>query len=108
MAAMITLAANAALAANAQVIRVLRLVGAQDAYHRRAFVRRFTLRAQPGRRSGCWPEWSAWLLLPSADAAGGFLTGLGFQGQGWLCRWPCRPWRRWSPGPPPAPPRCAS
>jgi cell division transport system permease protein len=24
--------------------------------------------------------------LPSADAAGGFLTGLGFQGVGWL--WP--------------------
>jgi cell division transport system permease protein len=24
--------------------------------------------------------------LPSADAAGGFLTGLGFQGAGWL--WP--------------------
>jgi cell division transport system permease protein len=24
--------------------------------------------------------------LPSADAAGGFLTGLGFQGTGWL--WP--------------------
>jgi cell division transport system permease protein len=25
-------------------------------------------------------------LLPSADAAGGFLTGLGFQGAGWI--WP--------------------
>ena len=36
MAAMIILAANAALAANAQVIRVLRLVGARDAYIARA------------------------------------------------------------------------
>ncbi|MBD3766185.1 MAG: cell division protein FtsX, partial [Rhodobacterales bacterium] len=46
MAAMITLAAQAALAANGQVIRVLRLVGARDAYIARAFVRRFTLRAR--------------------------------------------------------------
>ena len=44
-AAMITLATQAALAANGQVIRVLRLVGAKDTYIARAFVRRFTLRA---------------------------------------------------------------
>ncbi len=41
-AAMITLAAQAALAANAQVIAVLRLVGARDGYIAQAFVRRFT------------------------------------------------------------------
>ena len=52
MAAMITLAANAALAANAQVIRVLRLVGARDSYIARAFVRRFTLRALAGAAVG--------------------------------------------------------
>ena len=84
---MITLAANAALAANAQVIRVLRLVGARDSYIARAFVRRFTLRALSGAavgtvaghdRRGC--------SCPSTDTAGGFLTGLGFQGLGWL--WP--------------------
>ncbi len=86
MAAMITLAANAALAANAQVIRVLRLVGARDAYIARAFVRRFTLRALTGAAAGTAAGMAAIASLPSADAAGGFLTGLGFQGAGWL--WP--------------------
>ena len=49
---MITLAANAALATNAQVIRVLRLIGARDTYIARAFVRRFTLRALSGAAIG--------------------------------------------------------
>lgn len=83
-AAMITLAANAALAANAQVIRVLRLVGARDAYIARAFVRRFTLRALGGAAAGTLAGLVAVGLLPAADEAGGFLTGLGFQGAGWL------------------------
>ena len=84
MAAMITLAANAALAANAQVIRVLRLVGAKDSYIARAFVRRFTLRAAGGALSGAVLGILGVALLPAQDAAGGFLTGLGFSGAGWL------------------------
>ena len=84
MAAMITLAANASLAANAQVIRVLRLVGARDIYIARAFVRRFTLRALTGAGVGALAGMAAVTLLPSAEAAGGFLTGLGFQGAGWF------------------------
>ena len=84
VAAMITLAANAALAANAQVIRVLRLVGARDAYIAKAFVRRFTLRAFWGAAAGTVAGMIGVALLPRADAAGGFLTGLGFQGAGWL------------------------
>lgn len=84
--AMIMLAAQAALAANAQVIRVLRLVGARDVYIARAFVRRFTLRALSGAAVGTVVGMCAILLLPRADTAGGFLTGLGFQGAGWL--WP--------------------
>lgn len=84
--AMITLAANAALAANKQVIRVLRLVGAQDIYIAQAFVRRFTLRALIGAAAGSLLGMLAILLLPSASVAGGFLTGLGFQGWHWL--WP--------------------
>ena len=83
-AAMITLAAQAALAANAQVIRVLRLVGAQDIYIARAFVRRYTLRAAWGAGAGTLAGLLAVLLLPSAETSGGFLTGLGFQGWGWL------------------------
>lgn len=85
-AAMITLAANAALAANSQVIRVLRLVGARDAYIARAFVRRFTLRALAGSAIGALAGLIGVWLLPAQDEAGGFLTGLGFQGAGWL--WP--------------------
>ena len=84
--AMITLAANAALAANKQVIRVLRLVGARDNYIAQAFVRRFTLRALAGAAAGSLLGMIAVALLPSATAAGGFLTGLGFQGWHWL--WP--------------------
>lgn len=85
-AAMITLAAQAALAANAQVIRTLRLVGARDTYIARAFVRRFTLRALAGAGAGTLAGLIAILLLPNASAEGGFLTGLGFQGLHWL--WP--------------------
>lgn len=85
-AAMITLAAQAALAANAQVIRVMRLVGAQDIYIAHAFVRRFTLRALIGAAIGTFAGLCAVLLLPSTDVAAGFLTGLGFQGAHWL--WP--------------------
>lgn len=84
MAAMITLAANASLAANAQVVRVLRLVGAKDSYIARAFVRRFTLRAFSGAAVGALAGLIGVALLPRADAAGGFLTGLGFTGFGWL------------------------
>lgn len=86
VAAMITLAANAALAANAQVIEVLRLVGATDSYIAQAFVRRFTLRALIGSAVGMALGMLGVMLLPAASAEGGFLTGLGFQGAGWL--WP--------------------
>ena len=84
MAAMITLAANAALSANAQVIRVLRLVGAKDSYIARAFVRRFTLRAASGALAGVALGMAGVAVLPAQDAAGGFLTGLGFAGLGWF------------------------
>ncbi|WP_128513886.1 cell division protein FtsX [Tabrizicola thermarum] len=84
MAAMITLAARAALATNAEVIRVLRLVGAKDSYIARAFVRRFTLRTLAGAAVGAAAGLLGVAALPAADAAGGFLTGLGFSGTGWL------------------------
>lgn len=83
-AAMITLAANAALAANLPVIRVLRLVGAKDSYIVRAFVRRFMVRALIGSLAGTGLAMIGIAFLPKADDAGGFLTGLGFQGLGWL------------------------
>lgn len=86
MGAMITLAANAALAANAQVIQVLRLVGATDAYIANAFVRRFTFRALAGAAFGALLGLIAVLLLPGSGDQPGFLTGLGFVGWHWV--WP--------------------
>lgn len=83
-ASMITLAAKAALAANGQVIRVLRLIGARDITIATAFVRRFTHRAAIGAAGGTFLGMIAIALLPDMSAAGGFLTGLGFQGWGWL------------------------
>lgn len=85
-AAMITLAAQAALASNEQVLRVMRLVGARDSYIVRAFVRRFTRRALMGAALGTALGMLAIALLPSAAQEGAFLTGLGFQGTSWL--WP--------------------
>lgn len=84
--AMITLAANAALAANGQVIRVLRLVGATDDYIGEAFIRRFTLRALLGAAAGTAIGALAMVLLPDPSDSGTFLTGLGFEGWHWL--WP--------------------
>lgn len=84
MAALITLSANAALAANAKVIGVLHLIGARDIFIARAFVRRFTGRTLQGAAAGTALGLLSIALLPGADTAGGFLTGLGFQGWGWL------------------------
>ena len=84
LGAMVTLAANASLAANGQIIRVLRLIGANDRYIARAFVRRFTLRSTFGAFIGVIFGAVAVWLLPEASLEGGFLTGLGFQGLEWL------------------------
>lgn len=84
MSAMITLAAHAALAANGQVITVLRLVGAQDIYIARAFTRRFTLRAILGAVMGTLLAVLALMLLPRDAAETTLLSGLGFSGASWL------------------------
>jgi cell division transport system permease protein len=84
--AMITLAAQSALAANGQVIRVLRLVGARDAHIARAFIRRFTLRALAGAALGTAAGVLGIAALPGADASSALLEGLGFSGRNWL--WP--------------------
>lgn len=84
VAVMVTLAANTALAANAQVIAVLRLVGATDRYIAQAFIRRFTLRAFGGAIIGTVLAMGAVSLLPEASDTAGFLTGLGFQGWHWF------------------------
>ena len=83
-AALITLAASAALAANARIIDVLRLVGARDAYIARAFVRRYTLRAAMGAAIGTVIGALAIAALPGEGDPGAFLTGLGFRGGEWF------------------------
>lgn len=83
MGGMITLAANAALAANSQIITVLRLVGARDTYIAGAFMRRFTRRAGAGALIGTGAGMLAVAMLPAGDTQS-FLTGFGFSGVGWL------------------------
>ncbi|WP_116085610.1 ABC transporter permease [Tropicimonas sp. IMCC34011] len=68
VAAMVALAAQAALAANARVIATLRLVGAEDAFIARAFVRRFTLRGLAGAGAGTLAAAVVLAMLPSAGA----------------------------------------
>ena len=84
IAAMITLAAQASLAANAQVIRVLRLVGARDTYIARAFVRRYTSRAGLGALVGVVVGAGATVLMPQGGSGDGILIGVGFVGAEWL------------------------
>ena len=85
-AAVVTLAAQASLSANGQVIRVMRLIGARDLTIATAFVRRLTRRTALGAAAGTLLGMLAVFALPSMNEAGGFLTGLGFSGWGWL--WP--------------------
>ncbi len=84
VAAMITLAAQASLAANVQVIRVLRLVGARDVYIARAFVRRYTLRALAGAAIGAVLGGLTLLALPQGDARESIFLGVGFVGAEWI------------------------
>lgn len=84
VAVLITLAAATALAANRQVIEVLRLVGAEDGWIARAFVRRFTLRTVIGAGAGAVAGMAAVALFPRRPETEGFLTALGFDGAEWL------------------------
>lgn len=81
----VALAASAALAANGQIIDVLRLVGAKDTWITKAFVRRFTARTLAGAAAGTIAALVSVLLFPSG-AETGILDALGFRGFEWL--WP--------------------
>lgn len=83
VAAIVTLASSAALASNAQVIRVLRLVGARDRFIARAFVRRMTRRAALGAALGTALGMGAMSVLPDAGTESAVLLDLGFTGAGW-------------------------
>nr|WP_226898357.1 FtsX-like permease family protein [Mangrovicoccus algicola] len=81
LAAVKALAARAALAENAQVIDVLRLVGARDTWIARAFVRRITLQAAAGAVLGVAAAAALLALIPGTGAAG--LPALRPQGLAW-------------------------
>lgn len=83
VAVTIALAASSALAANGQIVDVLRLVGAEDRWIANAFTRRFTLRALGGAFAGAIIAAIAVALIPSGVDAG-ILSGLGFRGGQWL------------------------
>lgn len=84
LAATITLAAQAALDANVQVISVLRTVGARDGRIARTFVRRLTAQGLAGAAIGTALGYLVVFAMPAARPEGGILTGLGFQGWHWL------------------------
>jgi cell division transport system permease protein len=83
MATTIALAASAALAANGQIIDVLRLVGARDAWIIQAFVRRFSARALVGAACGTIVALVVLILFPSGAETGVF-GNLGFRGLQWI------------------------
>lgn len=82
-ATIIALAASSAFAANAQVVEVLRLVGATDGYITGAFVRRFAVRTLLGASIGTLVALIIVALLPG-ETGGGALSGLRLQGWQWL------------------------
>jgi cell division transport system permease protein len=82
--AMIIVATRAALAANAQVITVLRLIGATDAYIEAAFVRRFAFRTFIGAVVGTIIGAGVVALFPGEDEQVAILTGLRLSGVEWV------------------------
>ncbi|MDJ0639493.1 MAG: cell division protein FtsX [Paracoccaceae bacterium] len=79
----VALAAAASLAANGQVIDVLRLIGARDSWIAAAFTRRFTIRAFLGALGGVVLAMVTVAAIPGGVEAG-VLSGLGFDGVEWL------------------------
>ena len=82
--AMIILATRAALAANARVITVLRLIGATDAYIEAAFVRRFAFRTFIGAVLGTIIGAGVVALFPGEEEQAAVLTGLRLSGVEWM------------------------
>jgi len=82
--AMIILATRAALASNAQVITVLRLIGATDAYIEAAFVRRFAFRTFIGAVLGTIIGAGVVALFPGEGEQAAILTGLRLSGVEWM------------------------
>ncbi len=83
-AIIVTLAANAALASSASIIKTLRLIGATDGYIARAFVRRIMFRTLAGAIIGAALAMLLMLPYPAAQNSNDVLTTLSFVGWHWL------------------------
>lgn len=83
-AIMVAVSAIASLAANDEVIRVLRLVGAEDRYIARAFITRTTLRALAGALIGTLGAIAVLLWLPAEALGGSLIAGLALAAGDWL------------------------
>ena len=70
---MVSMAANAALSANIKVLRVLRVVGAFDAFIVTAFVRKFTFRVFVGSILGTFCASIVLVLMPDFNDSLGIL-----------------------------------
>ncbi len=79
----VTLAANAALASSASIIKTLRLIGATDSYIARAFVRRITFRTMAGAIVGTVLAMLIMLPYPALEGATEIMTSLSFSGWQW-------------------------
>lgn len=79
--AMIAVATRAALAGSAQVIDVLRLIGAEDRFVVRAFTRRFAIRSALGALIGAGAGLLAVLSIPRTDT---LAMDVGFRGLEWI------------------------
>lgn len=83
LGAMVTLAAHAALNANREVVSTLRLIGAEDRFIARAFVRRSTIRAFLGGLAGALIAAIPLLALPVTETKEALLSSFGLRGWQW-------------------------
>lgn len=81
-ATVVALGASSAMAANGQIVDVLRLVGAEDRLITNAFVRRFTIRAAAGAAVGVAFAIVALAFLPGDTGAG--FGQFGYFGWEWV------------------------
>ena len=83
--AMVTLAARASMSASAQVISVLRLIGATDNYIASAFMRRFMLWSLGGATLGTsLASLIIYIFFNDGSTEPSILTGFGFQSSEWF------------------------
>ena len=82
-AGMVALAARSTLAGNAEVVRVVRLIGGEDSFIERAFVRRLAVRAALGGLAGSALGCASLALMPELAPGTPLALSLGPDPAGW-------------------------